>query len=92
MKNFTVTITKKHCERASYKSHTNCPLAKAIKEQLPQFDLKLVGGMIVDDNAGGEWEIKGDDPMEIIGWGPRTMEAIISGKKESCNITLTEIS
>lgn len=41
-----ITITKKHCEGASYRNPCNCPLARALKEQ--GFEDVYVGGSNFD--------------------------------------------
>lgn len=53
-KQYTVTITKKHCENAQYFSCTDCPVFRAVKEQLPDFPLKSVGGWYIRDTSGVE--------------------------------------
>lgn len=92
MEQFTVIIRKDHCEGADYFSHTDCPLARAIKEQNPTFDLKDVGGYEVEDMKGNMWKIQGDDlETSLPGWNNVTMKKIISGEKENCHIILTKM-
>ncbi len=48
-----VTITKQHCEGANYNNMTDCPLARAIREQHPEFPLYIVTMEFVDNAWGG---------------------------------------
>lgn len=41
---YSVRIEKRHCEGRKYMSIFDCPLCAAIKEQLPDFKLRSVGG------------------------------------------------
>src|SRR5688572_9406903 len=52
---YTVVITKKHCEGRFYKDTENCPLCSAIREQLPNFPLRSVGGSHVTDKDYRIW-------------------------------------
>lgn len=45
-----VTITTKHCEGAKYQSNDDCPLARALKEVLPDSEIEVYGGWVRVDN------------------------------------------
>jgi hypothetical protein len=79
-----VVITRKHCEDADYRSNTDCPLARAIKEQLPDFPLSGVGGITIDDKSGKRYLF---DSSNETGWNDTTMYRILSGKIESHTVT-----
>jgi hypothetical protein len=78
-----------------------CPLYKAIREQLPEFPLKSVGGLgvtttIVDtgvpyDSVWGykllRWKIEG--VQDDIGWAVSKMEGILTNKIPFFDVVLT---
>ena len=77
----TVKITQKHCLGAEYTDNYNCPLAKAIKEQLPTFPLDRVGGGFLLDRKGNSWD------FDHYIWNAICMEEIAYGDKDSVKVT-----
>lgn len=84
---YTVTIRKEHCEGRSYMSNDNCPLCAAIREQLPGFPLRSVGGDYVRDTSSGEWKI--DNCLYPYGWESIMVHRILSGEVKEHKVTFS---
>lgn len=77
----TVTITKKHCKDANFMDVYNCPLARAIREQLPEYPL---------DNVGGKYVRRKDNILDVFSvedWNWTILDQIKEGKRESATVT-----
>lgn len=97
---YTVTITKKHYdERSSFLSTNDCPLARAIKEQIPELELRSGG-------IGGIGSVNLEDGRRLTFypncynispevqttteqyWGMDMYKQIRDGKRESFTVTI----
>ncbi len=77
-----VTITKQHCENADYTNDTDCPLARAIKEQHPEFPLAVVGSSYVWGKDESIYK------FGYINWNPLHMEQILNGTLNEVKLNL----
>ncbi len=78
-----VIITKKHCKSAYYGSITDCPLARAIKEQHPEFPLCSVAGTYVRDKDKNIFDFDRNK------WNNEAMTALIRGDIDKIELILT---
>lgn len=84
---YEVVIEKRHCEGRAYFDNKNCPLCAAIKEQIPDFKLKSVGGDYVRDTDNNLYFF---DARYKIGWEKFIMSAILSGEVQSHKVTFSK--
>lgn len=50
---YTVTIKQKHCVGNSFSDCYDCGLARAIREQLPEIEIRTVGAVMLHSNDNG---------------------------------------
>jgi hypothetical protein len=55
---YTVVIEKRHCVGADYVDIFNCPLCKAMREQIKDFKLWMVGGDAIHGSYKKGWFLK----------------------------------
>lgn len=75
-----VEITKKHMYRADYMDNYDCPLARAIKEQHPEFGPVFVAGDHIIDTNGDRF------PFDVKQWGAKTFDKMSEGRKKKAII------
>lgn len=90
MKNsYSVVIEKRHCIGADYGNIIDCPLFRAIREQLPEFPLHSVGGFVLTDKNLNNWKMEANSEG-IVEWGETiNIGDILSGKVYSHTVTFT---
>lgn len=91
----TVVITKKHTKGADYMDNYDCPLARAIKEQYPEFPLYHVLGHSLDDVTGRKYYFNLPHWQNVAysyrdGWGIDMMDRINVGKIKSFTVKIYE--
>lgn len=90
MKQYTVVVKKEHCIGTNYMDNLGCPLYLAIKEQLPDFPLKSVGGTHITDLEGRQWNFSKPYYFENNnGWGYQKYRYIMDGKINEFPVTFT---
>lgn len=77
---YKVTVTKKHCIDSNYLDVLDCPLFRAISEQLPDLGVEMVGS--------GEFFTKHDRYVISDNWQVITMINILNNKIESCEVEI----
>lgn len=65
---YEVIIRKEHCIGRSFTNIYDCPLCAAIREQLPEFPLEVVGTTSIRTKEGQYWEFNGS-LKETGNWG-----------------------
>lgn len=84
----SVTITKKHCIGNSYMDGNDCPLYRAIREQIPRFPLRTVGGSwlrLIDGTTVKILNVASELGFNK-GWGCYMMDEIREGKIDSFTV------
>jgi len=83
---YKVIITKKHCINGRYSDTKGCPLFLAIREQLPDFDLEGVGGVILTSKNGDYYRFNSSGKK---GWNTERMDEILHGIIDSHTVEFT---
>lgn len=84
---YTVVVEKRHCEGRKYQSNTDCPLCAAIREQIPNFKLKSVGGIGLHDSDGGRWLLVVSNYGSADAWVSTKVQDLMNGKIKSVRVT-----
>ena len=79
---YTVIIKKEHCLNTTYSDYKDCGLARAIRDQFPEFKLKSIGGSYVRDTDHNEWK------FDMTCWANSQFESLLKGEIESVSVTL----
>lgn len=91
-KTFTVVIEKRHCEGRNYGSNDDCPMCAAIREQLPDFKLKSVGGDYARDVTGRHYYFKTAMTLHLPGdkWNSTEVDKLRKGEIDKVTVVFSE--
>lgn len=79
---YEVTLTKKHCKGANWHCLFDCPLYRAIKQELKSFPLLRVYADIITTTKGSIYKYDSDK------WSQEKMKDLLSNKIESITLKI----
>ena len=83
---YSVVIKRQHTDGATYHSINDCALCRAIREQLPEFDLGTVGGDYLRDSSGNKYFFNSEYRT---GWNSARFNELSSGKTQEHVVEFT---